>query len=323
MADPIIKRIDEHPNLVGVAAIDDKVLGIDASQSAPAQKTVLIAMNQLSIHSPSQLAANVVEGTKIKDGAVTPAKTSFAPTSTTTNGVARFSNTSGSIKDTPTFTIADTGQMLITTTGHTAMYIDGADSTNTKYVMIARDGAGSNKFWVRNDGLVWAGGNMQVGGTLAVTGSASFGGTVTATLANNSIGTAQIANGAVTEAKLGTIKRTLFLRVSAPNDTLTVGSTTNFFPFPISLDNFIVVDARINLVAASSSGTVTVALLNQGGTMTTLSLAAGQTGMSASGTISTSYRTAITNNFLGVNCTAAGTGAKGLSITLVLQGVPA
>lgn len=77
MADPIIKRIDEHPNLVGVAAIDDKVLGIDASQANLAQKTVLIAMNQLSIHTPSQLAANVVEGTQIKNGAVTPDKLSI------------------------------------------------------------------------------------------------------------------------------------------------------------------------------------------------------------------------------------------------------
>lgn len=74
MADPIIKRIDEHPNLVGVAAIDDKVLGIDTSQIDPAQKTVLIAMNQLSIHSPSQLAANVVESAQIKDSAVTGGK---------------------------------------------------------------------------------------------------------------------------------------------------------------------------------------------------------------------------------------------------------
>lgn len=143
------------------------------------------------------------------------------------------------------------------------------------------------------------------------------------TLGFGQVVSAGIADNAVTEAKLGTIKRTLFLRVTAPDDILTVGSTTNFFPFPISLNNFIVVDARINLITASSSGTVTVALLNQGGTMTTLSLAAGATGMSASGTISTSYRTAITNNFLGVSCTAAGTGAKGLSITLVLQGVPA
>ncbi len=70
MADPIIKRIDEHPNLVGVAAIDDKVLGIDASQTDPAQKTVLIAMDQLSIHSPSQLAANTVDSSQIKAGAI-------------------------------------------------------------------------------------------------------------------------------------------------------------------------------------------------------------------------------------------------------------
>jgi hypothetical protein len=145
----------------------------------------------------------------------------------------------------------------------------------------------------------------------------------TAKIKNLNVTTDKLADNAVTEAKLGTIKRTLFLRVTAPDDTLTVGSTTNFFPFPISLNDFIVVDARINLVAASSSGAVTIALLNQGGTMTTLSLAAGATGMSASGTISTSYRTAKTNNFLGVNVTAAGTGAKGLSITLVLQGVPA
>ena len=74
MADPIIKKIDQHPNLVGVAAIDDKVLGIDASQLDPAQKTVLISMNQISIHTASQLAADVVESLQIKDAAVTAAK---------------------------------------------------------------------------------------------------------------------------------------------------------------------------------------------------------------------------------------------------------
>jgi hypothetical protein len=143
------------------------------------------------------------------------------------------------------------------------------------------------------------------------------------TLGFGQVVTDGIANNAVTEAKLGTIKRTVVIMVVSPADTLTAGSTPNFFPFPVSLNNFIVVDARINLSTASSSGTVTVALTNQGGTMTTLSLAAGATGMSSSGSISTSYRTAKTNNFLGVNATAAGTGAKGLSVTLVLQGVPA
>ena len=225
MAEPLTKKINDLPEMDVVAASNDKLLMLDVSESA-VNMTKLVPMNLLSIHTSSQLAANVVGGAQIKDGAVTNSKL-------------------------------------------------GADAVET------------------------------------------------AKIKNLNVTTGKLADNAVTEAKLGTIKRTLFLRVTAPDDTLTVGSTTNFFPFPISLNNFIVVDARINLVAASSSGTVTVALLNQGGTMTTLSLAAGATGMSASGTISTSYRTAKTNNFLGVNVTAAGTGAKGLSITLVLQGVPA
>ena len=195
MADPTIKKIDAHPNLVGVAAIDDKVLGIDSSEVDFTKKTVLIAMSQLSIHTANQLAADVIENTQIKDGSVT-------------------------------------------------------------------------------------------------------------------------------EAKLGTIKRTVVLRVTSPIDDVEVINYGGLFPWAISLNNFVVVDARINLAVAGSTNT-TVVLSNQGGTMSTLTLASGATGMSASGTIATSYKTAITNGFLGVNVTAAGAGAKGLTITLVLQGVPA
>lgn len=236
MADPTIKRIDEHPNLVGVAAIDDKVLGIDASQLDPAQKTVLISMNQLSIHSPSQLAANVVEGTQIKDGAVTGEK----------------------------------------------IGADAVDGTK-----IADDSVDSEHY------------------------------------VDGSIDTAHLSDSCVTEAKLGTIKRTVVIKLNGSKDPVIVDNIPSLLAWAVSLHNFVVVDARINLATASSDGAVTVALSNQGGTMATLSLAAGATGMSATGTISSSYRTAITNNFLGANVTGAGTGAKGLSITLVLQGIPA
>lgn len=234
MADPTIKRIDEHPNLVGVAAIDDKVLGIDASQLDPAQKTVLISMNQLSIHTSSQLKADVVESLQIKDAAVTDAKI-------------------------------------------------GADAVNgTK---IADDSIDSEHY------------------------------------IDGSIDTAHLSDSCVTEAKLGTIKRTIVIRVTSPLDAVELVNYGGFFPWSVSLNNFIVVDARINLAVAGSTNT-TVVLSNQGGTMSTLTLASGATGMSASGAIATSYKTAITNGFLGVNVTAAGTGAKGLTITLVLQGVP-
>lgn len=236
MADPTIKKIDAHPNLVGVAAIDDKVLGIDASQLDPAQKTVLISMNQLSIHTSSQLEADVVESLQIKDAAVTATK----------------------------------------------IDADAVDGTK-----IADDSIDSEHY------------------------------------VDGSIDTAHLSDNCVTEAKLGTIKRTVVIKLNGSNDTVIAENNANLLAWAVSLNNFIVIDARINLATASSSGAVTVALTNQGGTMATLSLAAGATGMSATGTISTSYRTAITNNFLSANVTEAGTGAKGLSITLVLQGVPA
>lgn len=235
MADPVIKKIDQHPNLVGVAAIDDKVLGIDASQLDPAQKTVLISINQISIHTASQLAADVVENLQIKDAAVTAAK------------------------------------------------IDADAVNGTK---IADDSIDSEHY------------------------------------IDGSIDTAHLSDSCVTEAKLGTIKRTVVLRVTSPLDDVEVTNYGGLFPWSVSLNNFIVVDARINLAVAGSTNT-TVVLSNQGGTMSTLTLASGATGLSASGAIAASYKTATTNGFLGVNVTAAGTGAKGLTITLVLQGVPA
>jgi len=120
MADPIIKRIDEHPNLVGVAAIDDKVLGIDVSQSDPAQKTVLIAMNQLSIHSPSQLAGNVVETTQLKDDAVTGDKIASA-TITADNFTADVNN---EIKKNLVYIqLFQPDEAIITATGRTQFFV--------------------------------------------------------------------------------------------------------------------------------------------------------------------------------------------------------
>lgn len=194
MADPVIKKIDTLADLEGIAAANDKMVVIDVSDTNPVTKTKLVKMEQISLHLPGQLAANIVETLQIKDHVVT-------------------------------------------------------------------------------------------------------------------------------EAKLGEIKRTVVIRVTAPEEEVEIFNYSKFFPWPVSLNSFVVVDARINL-ATAASGDVTVVLSNQSGTMCTLSLNSGQTGMGSSGVISESYRTAITNNFLGVNVTAAGAGAKGLTITLVLQGVP-
>lgn len=156
-----------------------------------------------------------------------------------------------------------------------------------------------------------------------ITGAQLVNKTVTATqIADTTITGAQIADNAITESKLGTIKRTVMFRITGPLDEVEVLNFGNFVPWPVSLNGFVVVDARINLNTPGTS-TTTVILTNQGGTMATLSLASGATGMSATGTIASSYRTASTNSFLAVNVSAAGTNAAGLTITLVLEGNPA
>jgi len=144
----------------------------------------------------------------------------------------------------------------------------------------------------------------------------------TAKLDDKAVTTAKLGDDSVTEEKLGTIKRTVVVRVTGVEDEVEIANYGRFFTWPVTLNGFIVIDARINLTTTSSSGSVTVTLTNQGGAMSTLTLASGSFGMSSSGTINSSYRTATTNGPLSVNVTAKGTGAKGLSITLVLEGVP-
>ena len=142
------------------------------------------------------------------------------------------------------------------------------------------------------------------------------------TLGFGQVVTAGIADNAITESKLGTIKRTVVIRVTGVLDTTYAINYGKFFPWAASLNNFVVVDARMNLSTPTASGSTSVVLKNQGGTMVTLAVAANETGMAASGSINSSYRTAITNNFLEVEVTSTNS-SKGITITLVLEGNPA
>lgn len=73
MAEPLTKKIDTLPVMDVVAASNDKLLMLDASESV-VNMTKLVPMNLLSIHTSSQLAANTVGSSQIKDGAVTNSK---------------------------------------------------------------------------------------------------------------------------------------------------------------------------------------------------------------------------------------------------------
>ena len=78
MTEPVTKKIDTLSDLSGIAASDDKMVVIDASDTNPVTQTKLVAMNQISIHTASQLATDVVENSQIKDGAVTAEKIAAA-----------------------------------------------------------------------------------------------------------------------------------------------------------------------------------------------------------------------------------------------------
>ena len=139
-------------------------------------------------------------------------------------------------------------------------------------------------------------------------------------LAFGQVSNAGIADNAITESKLGTIKRTVIIRVLGPTDTVATGSYGKLLPVPVSLNGFVVVDIRMN-VSEPSTGTTIANVKVAGGICSTLTVAANQTGMNASGTISGTYKTFYTNDFVEVDVTT-GSSATGLTVTLVLEGNP-
>lgn len=322
MADPVTKKIDTLADLTGIAASNDKMVVIDASDTDPTTKTKLVAMSQLSIHTATQLAANVVENTQIKDGAVTTTKilndnVTYAKIQKSQNAfvLGNKASTTGTADAIVEIQPSAASQVLLGSTGTT----NTVDFGKVTSAHIAAMTSAQLASIISNE----TGSGALVFGTSPTLVTPALGTPASGVLTNcTGLPTTGLLDNAVTEAKLGTIKRTVVLRLTSPLDDVEVVNYGGLFPWSVSLNSFIVVDARINLSVAGSTNT-TVVLSNQGGTMSTLTLTSGATGLSASGTVSSSYRTASTNGFLGVNVTAAGTGAKGLSITLVLQGVPA
>ena len=243
MADPVTKKIDALPDLSGIAASGDKMVVIDASDSDPVTKTKLVAMNQLSIHTASQLATDVVENSQIKDGAVTAAKIAAA-----------------------TITAVQLANKTVT-----AAKI--ADNTITA-----------------------------------------------AQIATNGVGSAEIAAGAVTQAKLSAIVRTVIIPIYGDADSVVVANYPRRFSWAHALDGHVITRATVVLSGAvSSSGSVAVTITNAGGTAATISVSQGQWSATTT-TIAASYKTATSLAPVGINVTAAGTGAKGLSVYLEMLG---
>lgn len=73
MADPIVVKVSELPELMDLAA-GDLITAVDVSEMISADKTKKLQAGNIKVFSTAQLAANVVENAQIKNGAVTGAK---------------------------------------------------------------------------------------------------------------------------------------------------------------------------------------------------------------------------------------------------------
>lgn len=137
---------------------------------------------------------------------------------------------------------------------------------------------------------------------------------------DGSIDTVHLANLAVTQAKLGAIKRMIMVSVFWFEDLVTVKNFTRIMAWHPDLNGHSVTGAWAALLGAvSSSGAVTMNLINAGGTMAAISIGA-NAWSAQSGAINGSYDDVSSLASFSVNVTGAGTGAKGLIIYLEVSG---
>ena len=137
---------------------------------------------------------------------------------------------------------------------------------------------------------------------------------------DGSIDTVHLANSVVTQAKLGAIKRMIMVPVFWFEDLVVVKNCTHIMAWHPDLNGHIVTGAWAALLGAvSSSGAVTIDLINAGGTMASISIGAGAWS-AQSGAISGSYDDIGSLTGFSVNVTGAGTGAKGLIVYLEVTG---
>jgi hypothetical protein len=139
-------------------------------------------------------------------------------------------------------------------------------------------------------------------------------------LVDNTIPGMKLVDDSVTERKLGAIVRSVCIPVYGDLDSIVVANFPRRFPWVHALDGHVITRATVVLHGAvSSSGSVTVAIANAGGTVATISVAQGLWSATTT-TIAASYKTAVALAPVGINVIAAGTGAKGLSVYLEMLG---
>ena len=282
MADPIVVKVSELTELIDLAA-GDLITAVDVSEAVSANKTKKLQAENIKLFTSAQLANSIVTAAQLANDAVETLAIKDA--NVTTAKLATGAVTATQIADT---TI--TGGKLVNGT-ITATQIANTTITGAKLV---------NK---------------------TITAAQIADNTITAAqIATDGVGSAEIAAGAVTQAKLSGIVRTVCIPVYGDLDSIVVANYPRRFSWAHALDGHVITRATVVLHGAvSSSGSVTVAITNAGGTVATISVAQGLWSATTT-TIAASYKNAVALAPVGINVTAAGTGAKGLSVYLEMLG---
>ena len=283
MADPIIKKITELTELTAPDTGDLFVI-VDLSEGVAADRTKKLAASNVKLFNAAQIADGIVAESKIAVDAVITAK----------------------IKD-----LNVTSDKLATGAVTAWKIANGGINNPAEFAAGVVDTAALKDLNVTS-------GKLAAG---AITADKIGTGAVTET----KIGTAAVTNtklgsGAVTQAKLSGVVRTVVIPIYGDEDNIIVKNFPRRFAWVNALNGHVI--QRISAVISgtpSSSGSVTVQVNNAGGMVAEISV--GASAYSAETTsINATYKTATSMAPVGINVTAAGTGAKGLSIYLEMLG---
>ena len=212
MADPVTRKIDTLTPATTVAN-NDELIVMDVSESA-VDMTKKMTMSQIPISLASQLGANVVENSKIKDGAVTTTKildgnVTYAKIQKSQNAfvLGNKASTTGTADAIVEIQPSAASQVLLGSTGTTNTVDFGkvtsahiAAMTSAQLAGIISNETGTGKLvFATSPTLVTPALGTPASGTLTnCTGLTSSG------IENGAVTEAKIGTGAVTEAKIGT-----------------------------------------------------------------------------------------------------------------------
>jgi len=311
MADPILAKISELDELTSTDGAD-QLLIVDASEPNVTKKTKRARMDKLKLTTVAQIADGIVTSSKLAAGAVTAGKIA-------TGGVSAAAQIADGIVTDVKLASNSVTESKIASAAVTSGKIANGAVTSTK---IADSAVTSGK--IANGAVT----STKIADSAVTSGKIANGGVSSAAqiadgivtehkLAINAVTSAKLANAAVTDEKLASIDKTLLVRLLAVDELTSLRTWLNEFLWTPVLDGLVIKEAYATLSYPTASGNVVVTVKNDNDIVTTLTVSPNSF-YSPAGSINSSYRTVTKFHRVSFQITSAGTGAKGLSVILVV-----